>query len=540
VLAVPSSLRLRADLRASTAHHRGENIMPLPELLAISPDGAHLHDARFDALVLVAARLPVGSAPVDAAIQRAAALDLRVGRELTVLPAAEVAGGRLILAPTGPIERDFDDVRRIGDAARAGMLRAREAGARRPLLWITGASRYPQAEATALLSALAGLWIPLEAREAHGEARFASVERVGLVGTHAGELVRLVRALEQGRSLARDLCGTEPERMRPEAFAADTIDGLADSKVSVRVIDDLDTLGYQYPLLMGVARASLAVERHRPRVITLDYQGEGPIERTIFLAGKGLTYDTGGADLKVHGHMAGMSRDKGGAAAVVGLFRALGELAPARVRVVGELGVLRNSAGPDAYVSDEIITSHAGVRVRIGNTDAEGRLVLADLLSHLRKAALDAVDPHLFSLATLTSHSYRAVGPYSIAIENGPARRRVVAQQLAEIGDAWGEPIELSRLRREDYAFVQPRSLAEDVLSANTQPSANTPRGHQYPTAFLDVASGLVQHGSDSDRPLPYTHLDLGGSAVEDGDWQFGRPTAAPLVALSAWMLGLR
>ncbi|MDB4989501.1 MAG: peptidase [Myxococcaceae bacterium] len=328
--------------------------------------------------------------------------------------------------------------------------------------------------------------------------------------------------------------------MRPEAFAADCIDAFVDSSIAVRVIEDLDTLAYQYPLLMGVARASLAVERHRPRVISLEYVGEGPIEKTLFLAGKGLTYDTGGADLKVHGHMAGMSRDKGGAAAVVGLMRVLHELAPKRVRVVAELGVLRNSIGPDSYVSDEIITSHAGVRVRIGNTDAEGRLVLADLLSHLRNAALDAVDPHILSLATLTSHAHRAVGPYTIAIENLPAKRRGVAASLSEIGDAWGEPIEISRLRREDFDFIRPRSLAEDVISANSLPSSLTARGHQYPTAFLSVASGLDRHGGDSDRPLPFTHLDLGGSATEDGDWQHGKPTGAPLVALAVWAAALR
>ncbi|HEY6882278.1 MAG TPA: aminopeptidase [Polyangiales bacterium] len=509
--------------------------MPLPELLAVA-DG-RLHDTRFDALVLVAASATTGHAAVDAAIARAATLDQRVGRDVVLVPAAEVAGGRLILAPTGPLDRDYDDVRRVADAAAVGVARAREAGAKSPLLWIQGAARFPQAEATALLAALAALWVPLEAREV---GREAGVVRLGLASARAAEVVRHVRALELGRSLARDLCGTEPERMRPEAFAAECVDAFQDSRVAVRVIEDLDTLGYQYPLLMAVARASLAVERHRPRVISLEYVGEGPIERTLFLAGKGLTYDTGGSDVKVQGHMAGMSRDKGGAAAVVGLFRALSELAPPRLRVVGELGVLRNSTGPDAYVSDEIITSHAGVRVRIGNTDAEGRLVLADLLSHLRKAALDAIDPHLFSLATLTSHAHRAVGNYSIAIENGPARRRDVAQQLAQLGEAWGEPFELSRLRREDYAFIAPRSAAEDVISANTLPSALTARGHQYPTAFLNVASGLDKHGGDADRPLPFTHIDLGGSATENGDWQFGRPTAAPVVALTQWALAQR
>jgi leucyl aminopeptidase len=400
------------------------------------------------------------------------------------------------------------------------------------------AAALPRTAEVALLAALGALWEPLEAREALGEEQAEPVRVLGVAGARAPALVQLVAALEQGRRLARDLAGTEPERMRPEAFAALCVDAFMDTAVSVEVVEDLDTLSYQYPLLMAVARASLAVERHRPRVIHLEYTGEGPIERTLLLAGKGLTYDMGGADLKVGGHMAGMSRDKGGAAAVAGIFRVLSLLKPRGVRVVGLLGVLRNSLGADAYVSDEIIRSHAGVRVRIGNTDAEGRLVLADLLSHLRTLALDAVEPRILSLATLTGHAARAMGAYSILIENGPARRAQVADALDALGEAWGDPFERSRLRREDYDFIRPRSTADDVLSANTLPSALTARGHQYPAAFLNVASGLAAHGNDAARPLPFTHIDLGGSATEGSDWQHGRPTAAPVVALSIWALG--
>jgi leucyl aminopeptidase len=512
--------------------------MSLPEIVAVS-DTSAIDDPRFDALVLVYAGEDTGVPALDSAVSALLALDARATKEVAMTP-AKVSGGRLIFAPTGPLLRDFDDVRRIGDAARLGMRRAREAGARAPLLWVAGDGVYPRAEEVALLAALGGLWEPLEAREALGEAEVEPVHTVGLASKRADAVLHAVVALEHGRRLARDLAGTEPERMRPEAFAATCVDAFADTSVSIRVIEELDTLSYQYPLLMAVARASLAVERHRPRVIHLEYVGEGPIKRTLLLAGKGLTYDMGGADLKVGGQMAGMSRDKGGAAAVAGIFKVLSILRPRGVRVVGELGVLRNSIGPDGYVSDEIIRSHAGVRVRIGNTDAEGRLVLADLLSHLRILALDAEAPRILSLATLTGHASRAMGTYSILIENGPARSAQVADVLDALGEAWGDPFERSRLRREDYDFIKPRSLADDVLSANTVSSAVTARGHQYPTAFLTVASGLTAHGTDSDAPLPFTHIDMGGSAIENSDWQHGRPTAASVVALSLWALGVQ
>lgn len=514
--------------------------MSIPVLIAVSDTApSSLTDPRFDALVAVVSDAPTGVPLVDQAIVRARTLDARVGRDVVLVPAEGLPGGRLIVAPTGPLTREYDDVRRFGEAARSGLERARDAGARAPLLWVAKNEAFARAHEVSLLGALAGLWAPLEAREARGESEVEPVEVLGVVAPRGEELCRLVGALEKGRRLARDLAGTEPERMRPEAFAATCVDAFMDTEVSLRVIDDLDTLSYQYPLLMAVARASLVVERHRPRVIHLEYRGKGPIERTLLLAGKGLTYDTGGADLKVGGHMAGMSRDKGGAAAIAGLLRTLAELKPEGVRVIAALGVVRNSIGADAFVTDEIITSHAGVRVRIGNTDAEGRLVLADLLSHLRVQATDAVGPHILSVATLTGHAGRAVGPYSILIENGPARHKGVAAQLDALGEQWGDPFEISRLRREDYDFIKPRSAADDVLSCNNLPSSGTPRGHQFPAAFLSVASGLAAHAADSREPLPFTHIDLGGSGCEGGDWQHGRPTAAPVVPLSVWALGL-
>ena len=142
-------------------------------------------------------------------------------------------------------------------------------------------------------------------------------------------------------------------------------------------------------------------------------------------------------------------------------------------------------------------------------------------------------NPHLFSVATLTGHAGRSVGPYSIAMDNGPARHAGMALGLERTGDLWGDPFAVSRLRREDYAFVRPRSRADDVLSCNSAPSTQTARGHQFPMAFLAAASGLTKHGRSAAFPLPFTHIDIGGSGVEGGDWQHGRPSAAPVVALA-------
>ena len=497
----------------------------------------------WDAVVVVTADVDRIERPeIAEPLKDARSIDQRAGVDTQLLHAPKVPGRRVVIAPTGRLDRDYDDVRRIGEAAARGIARARDAGATRPMVALVGVpshATFAQAGTVAALGAMGALWEPLEAREAKGFEQAEPVERVGLLHPEGRPVadVQWAQAVEAGRRVARDLCGTEPERMTPLKMAAYLHGELADSAVELSVVSDRPTLEAEYPLLSAVGRASFAVPRHHPVVIRMSYSPPGPVQRTLLFAGKGVAYDTGGADIKYGGHMAGMSRDKGGAAAVAGFMRTVAALKPPDLRVVAELGCVRNNIGADSFVSDEILVSHAGTRVRIGNTDAEGRLVLADLLSHLRAKAVEAEAPQLFSVATLTGHSGRAVGPYTVALDNGPARAAGVSDRMAEIGEAYGEPVEVSRLRREDFDFVAARSAADDVLSSNSAPSTATNRGHQFPMAFLAIASGLDEHGRESAQPIPYTHVDIGGSATEGGDWQHGRPTATPVVALSGLYL---
>ena len=150
--------------------------------------------------------------------------------------------------------------------------------------------------------------------------------------------------------------------MTPKRLAEAVRGACEDAGVAVEVLDDLATLKAEYPLLHAVARASNAVERHRPAVVRLEWSGAGPIERTVCIAGKGVTYDVGGADIKVGGSMAGMRRDKCGAAAAAGFIVACARADPALTEgllVVVELGCVRNSVGADAFVADEVSRGHA-------------------------------------------------------------------------------------------------------------------------------------------------------------------------------------
>ncbi|MFT5234843.1 MAG: leucyl aminopeptidase [Shewanella sp.] len=500
----------------------------------VRDDDAIFEGCGWDALVVVATNImQTGLDEISLLADHGAKVDNRVGKSATLLFAPGLAGGRLILSPILNSQDDVEDVRVFADAARAGIKLAKQVGAKRPLLLVSKDSdaRYEFGGEVAALACGQELWEALEAREAKGD--IATFDAIGLLS--ASDMSKSLNALEAGRVLARDLCGAEPERMSAAAFADYCVAAYQDSGLKVSVIEDRDVLERDYPLLSAVGRSSFAVSRHQPRVVKLEYVGEGDIERTYFFAGKGVIYDTGGADIKVAGGMAGMSRDKGGAAAVAGLMKTLSMLKPKGIRVVSELGLVRNSIGSEAFVTDEIITSHAGVRVRIGNTDAEGRLVLADLLSHLRIKAEKSIKPELFSVATLTGHVVRCYGGYTATVENSVAKQAGVALSIAIQGQAWGEPIEQSVLRREDYAKIVDPSGAADIISSNNGPSSVTARGHQYPAAFLLKASGLSEHGVHSAKPMAFTHVDIAGSATE-GHPYYGKPTATPLVGLYQYM----
>ena len=514
--------------------------MPAPHIIPVSSINDPVVLAEFDAAIVISDHIESQNLGTLADVLNGyKKIDARTGKQCVLLGAPEVPGNRLVHSPTGELDRYYDDVRRVFDAAHKAAQVALDAGIKKPLLLVSLVNKdekYQQAIQAAYLGMAQGLWQPLEAREALNEDEIEPITQIGIVGLSAQECAELY-ATEIGKRLARDLCGTEPERMAPPNFADYCVTAFAGTQIDVNVIKDPQILKQDFPLLYAVARASLKVERHQPRVVRLTYTAKGPIEKTLFFVGKGITYDTGGADLKVGGHMAGMSRDKGGAAAVAGFMRSVAAIAPKGLKIVADLAVVRNSIGDEAYVPDEIICGHAGKRIRVGNTDAEGRMVMADVLSHIRELALqEAVStaPEIFTVATLTGHAAVAFGPYTAYVQNGAAEHAKVAERLTASGAQWGDCGEGSLSRREDYDFIQPSTKADDVLSSNNAPSVSTPRGHQFPMAFLAIASGLDNHDVSAEVALPYTHIDIAGSGVEKGDWQHGKPTASPVTALLA------
>ncbi|KAL1919642.1 uncharacterized protein VTP21DRAFT_1573 [Calcarisporiella thermophila] len=486
--------------------------------------------------------------------------DAAFGKEVLFVADDAFPGGRAVLSGTGGLEGDVDDVRKWLDAAKKAVNRARTAGITRPLLYFPDpplSLEYPEDYArfleVSLLGVLGAAFDPVDVREHYaltGKSAFA-IEELGVfvegyTVKNSEQLLQQVQAIEEGKRLAIDLGSPNPERMAPPAFAQYVVEAFKNvSNVNVEVIEDYTVIKREYPLLAAVARASMFVERHRPRVVKLSYRSPAPekVKENLYFVGKGVTYDTGGADVKYGGVMRGMSRDKCGAASLAGFMKTVSKLAPEHVNIDISLGLVRNSIGADSYVSDEVIVSRAGVRCLVGNTDAEGRMVMGDLLCEAKETALkgNPSTSKLFTVATLTGHAIRAYGPYAAVLENGPARKCGVAKRLFEAGAQWADPFEISTLRREDFALVAPGGRGEDVVQANDKPSTMTSRGHQYPMAFLVVASGLDKHGLDAPKQvrLAYSHLDVAGSAEagSPGGLSLGTVTGNPVPSLTGAFL---
>jgi len=472
-----------------------------------------LESSEFDAIVVVAPSIK--SIPFEKVANPLKAyieVDKAGESGIFVVP-SNLPSKKIVFSGTGSLENDFDDVSHYTKAAKNGIKKALATGAKAPLLMFN-ATRFPEAGTVALLGALEALYVPIEVREQVPE-KAVKAETLGIFG-NAGKIaekLELSKALEAGRIVSRDIGGSDPERMaapKVEEYVRQEFEG---SNIKIEVIKGQAVFEQEYPCFAAVNRCAAQVERHDGRIIWLTYEPEGPIEKTLMLVGKGINYDTGGADIKAGGKMAGMSRDKCGSADVAGILKVVSMLKPKNVKVVGAMAMARNSVGSNAYVADEIMTSRAGVRIRVGNTDAEGRMAMVDVLAHMKEKAVNEKNPHLMTIATLTGHARSAVGPYTAVMDNGVANKDQFARQLQATGDVYGDLFEVSTMRKEDYDFIKEKTGEYvDVMQCPTG-SGPFPRGHQWAGAFLNTVSGLLKHQSNAEIPLKYSHLDVAGSS---------------------------
>jgi len=210
-----------------------------------------------------------------------------------------------------------------------------------------------------------------------------------------------VEAIAAGEALTRDLINTPASDMGPQELE-DAARALALNYGAIcTVTKGAELLEQNFPMIHAVGRA--AAEHRAPRLIDMRWGSEGP---TLTLVGKGVCFDTGGLNLKPGGSMALMKKDMGGSATVLGLAQMIMALnLPLQLRVL--IPAVENAVSGDSFRPGDILTARNGLTVEINNTDAEGRLVLADTL------ALGSEDnpDMILSMATLTGAARVAVGP---------------------------------------------------------------------------------------------------------------------------------
>lgn len=254
-------------------------------------------------------------------------------------------------------------------------------------------------------------------------------KNITLISAHQKE-----QAIEKGQivgraiNLTRELINRGPHEVHPESFADRAGQVAAECGLQIRILGDDQLEQERMHSMLAVARASV----HPARLVVLEHQGAGDAP-FIGLIGKGVTYDCGGLSLKTSEGMKTMKSDMSGAATVLGVMQAVAQLnLPVNVR--GYMGLVENMISGDSYRLGDVLTARNGVTIEVHNTDAEGRLVLADVLA----LAADEGCEKMIDLATLTGACVVALGEeFTGAFTNDQAW----LDQLMEASNKSGEKI---------------------------------------------------------------------------------------------------
>ena len=302
-------------------------------------------------------------------------------------------------------------------------------------------------------------------------------------------------------AIGRDLVNEPPSDLYPETFAeyARTMAKRVGLKAKIYKPEQLKKMGMN--LLLGVGQGSAQA----PRLVHLTYTPEKPTKKKpIVLVGKGITFDSGGLCLKPAGSMMDMKMDMGGAAAVTGAMNAIAKLKP-NTPVHAILALAENMPSGTAIRLGDVIKGASGRSVEINNTDAEGRLVLADALHY----ALGLKPARIIDLATLTGACMVALGPHTVGLFSNDDK---LAGEILESAESAGESF--WRLPLNDMLKDQLKSEIADTRNTGERFGGSITAGlflqefvNGTPWAHLDIA-GPAMSGSDSG------HLTKGGTGV--------------------------
>ncbi|MEU8571982.1 leucyl aminopeptidase [Streptomyces asoensis] len=344
-----------------------------------------------------------------------------------------------------------------------------------------------------------------DARAKNGKAPLAEAALLGGKPRDAAHKAALLRAAAVGQELnrARDLINMPPNDLDPQAFAALAQTAAKEHGIKVQVLDEKALTKGGYGGILGVGAGSASA----PRLVKLSYTSS-KADKTLAFVGKGITYDSGGISLKPAGHNETMKCDMSGAAAVFAAVVAAARLG-LEVNVTGWLALAENMPSGSATRPGDVLRMYSGKTVEVLNTDAEGRLVLADALWAASAEKPDAI----VDVATLTGAMMLALGSRTFGImANDDAFRTAVHEAAEEVGEpAWPMPLPEHLRKGMDSSVADIANMGERMgggLVAGLFLREFVGEGITW--AHLDIAGPAFNEGG----PFGYTPKGGTGTAV--------------------------
>ena len=473
------------------------------ELKTLSLDRAAAE--KCDALILLVGdsfepgKDPLSRLAADALKSRD--LEPKPGKLLHSYRSPGIAATRVVLAGAGD-----GSGKRVHAAVQAAVGALRSSSVRR--LVICMGPDAGEAAVRAAVTATAESSYVYVATKSKPEGRELQRVTVAVVDAAAHEAAfKAARAAAEGIEFARELGNLPPNVATPTRLGQEAQKLAKAHKFQCEVLGPKEIGKAKMGSLLAVAQGS----EQPPRFIVLRYQGAAASEPPVVLVGKGITFDSGGISIKPAQDMDEMKFDMGGAASVLGTFRALGELKPA-INVVGLVPSCENMPDGRSVKPGDIVTSMSGQTIEILNTDAEGRLILCDALTYAERFKPQAV----VDIATLTGACVVALG----GVRSGMfASEDRLADELLAAGDAaldscWRMPLD------DEYAEGLKSNFADVANIAGRAGGAVTAAKflHRFAAAY------------------PWAHLDIAGTAWKGGPAKGS--TGRPVGLLLQFLLG--
>lgn len=338
--------------------------------------------------------------------------------------------------------------------------------------------------------------------EENGSEESANIElRILTSVADADALTQRASVVARATFITRDLVNTAPSHLYPATFA-DEIEALVDhSKISVTVYDEVALAEGGFGGLLGVGQGSA----NPPRLVKLEY-APADAKGHVSLVGKGITFDTGGISLKPAGSMETMKSDMAGAATVGGVLYAVAELG-LDVKVTGWLAMAENMPSSTGIKPSDILTIRGGTTVEVMNTDAEGRLVLADALVAATEENPDVV----VDIATLTGAAMVALGNRTTGLMGADQVRAELSKAAATTGENVVEvPIPEEARAGFDSNVADMKNTGERFGGMQGAAAFLRDFVGETPWAHLDIAGPSFNESS----PRGYTPKDATGTMV--------------------------